>query len=346
MGVNLIPVVRNFDIVLKNFSSTNCAVIEQCVQSGNRKLLRFDFLSWNAGNNDASVGNPSANPQWFEFSPCHGHWHLKNFNEYRLFDQNGIVRVGNKQAFCLIDVERFEGNKPKQFNSCNSNQGITAGWADLYNKGLDCQWIDITGVPDGNYLLEAQTNAQGLLKEDRYGDNYTWAGIQLKGNTVTQIEPPFYREDSIGFNPANVKASKINNSWKVVDGSNSMLDFGNNKSNAQKAVKIIKHYKFNKQCFVGRPSKDNKQLMRYFLVNSSAPSGSFPGEDAIQFNTNNVEAKKINDHWKVVDGSHSILDFGKSEANAKKTLWIIKKYAFNHICFVGRPNPPMAYFRK
>jgi hypothetical protein len=32
------------------------------------------------------------------------------------------------------------------------NQGITSGWADLYSKNLSGQWIDITGVPDGDYI--------------------------------------------------------------------------------------------------------------------------------------------------------------------------------------------------
>jgi hypothetical protein len=45
-----------------------------------------------------------------------------------------------------------------------------------------------------------------------------------------------------------------------------------------------------------------------------------------------------------VDGTHWILDFGASQANANKALNIIKKYGFSQICFVGRPNPPMMYF--
>ena len=30
-----------------------------------------------------------------------------------------------------------------------SNQGIQKGWSDLYGNALDCQWLDITGVPSG-----------------------------------------------------------------------------------------------------------------------------------------------------------------------------------------------------
>lgn len=49
---------------------------------------------------------------------------------------------------------------------------------------------------------------------------------------------------------------------------------------------------------------------------------------------------------KVVDGDHWMLDFGDKQAEANKALSVIKKYGFTHICFVGRPDAPMMYFRK
>jgi hypothetical protein len=39
-----------------------------------------------------------------------------------------------------------------------SNMGITAGCGDIYSRGLDCQWIDITDVPTGDYILAAKVN--------------------------------------------------------------------------------------------------------------------------------------------------------------------------------------------
>src|SRR5439155_20351073 len=79
----------------------DCAVVEGCAEVGTRKLLRFDFLCWNPGDTAAHLGSPAANPQWFVWSPCHRHWHIKDFNYYRLLDCQGQVRVGRKQAFCL-----------------------------------------------------------------------------------------------------------------------------------------------------------------------------------------------------------------------------------------------------
>src|SRR5216684_7050141 len=235
MGVNLAPLVRKFKIETKNFPANHCAVVEGCVSQGQRKLLRFDFLCWNAGNADLKMGNPAQNPQLYEFSPCHGHYHLKQFNGYKLFDCKGAERAGNKQAFCLEDSEKINpGAGPKKFDNCNNNQGISAGWADLYGAVLDCQWIDITGLPDGDYVLEARTNRSGVVKEDWYGDNFTWAGVRIKGSTVQQIDAPCYPEDCLGINPVNVDAKKISGTWKVVDGNHWMMDFGANAAGAKK----------------------------------------------------------------------------------------------------------------
>jgi hypothetical protein len=293
------------------------------------------------------MGSPAQNPQWFEFSPCHQHFHLKQFNGYKIYDCKGRERKGNKQAFCLEDSERLSaGQATPQFRDCNSNQGISAGWADLYGRDLDCQWIDITGLPDGDYVVEARTNRSGIVREDWYGDNFTWAGIRIKGSTVMEIPAPCYPEDCIGFNPSTVQAKNVGGSWKVVDGDHWILDFGAKEANAKKARDVIKHYGMNRICFVGRPSRTGKQLMMYFKINNSAPSGSFPGEDAIQFNTANVNAQQVGGRWKVTEGPMMMLDFGVSEANARKAVWLIKKYGFRFQCFVGRPNAPMMYFRK
>jgi Lysyl oxidase len=344
MAANLVPIVRGFRIESK--APTPCEVIECGAQGGTRKLLRFDFLCWNAGNTDLHVGSPSANPQWFQFSNCpdHNHYHLKDFNDYRILDCQGVERRGKKQAFCLMDVTKIKIGAGSARYTC-ADQGVSAGWADVYGSALECQWIDITGLANGEYLLEARTNVNGIFTEDSYGDNVTWAGLRIQGNTVTEIPVPCYLEDCVGFNPRRVAAQKIGGRWKVVDGNHWMMDFGSKEADAKKAVKILKYYKMNQMCFVGRPSRKSSQLMMYFRVNGQSPVGPFPGEDAIPFNPQNVAALKVGDNWKVVEGAMWMLDFGPSEANARKAAWVIKKYGFTRQCFVGRPNAPMMYFR-
>lgn len=67
-------------------------------------------------------------------------------------------------------------------------------------------------------------------------------------------------------------------------------------------------------------------------------------EDCIGFNPDKIEVKKIGNRWKIVEGDHWITDFGNKGDEANNALKIIKKYGFNRICFVGRPDPSMTYF--
>ncbi len=120
-----------------------------------------------------------------------------------------------------------------------------------------------------------------------------------------------------------------------------LKDFGNKESEARQALKIIKHYKMNSQCFVGRPGPS----LEYYLVNGKAPVGAMPGEDAVPFDPNNAQVTNIGGRWKIVDGTHWILDFAEKKVEADTALKIIKKYKFSYICFVGRPGASMTYFR-
>ena len=53
------------------------------------------------------------------------------------------------------------------------HQGISVGWADVYESGLPCQWIDVTGVPPGDYKIRISLNFEGILAESNYSNNFT-----------------------------------------------------------------------------------------------------------------------------------------------------------------------------
>jgi len=350
MGVNLVTIVRNFSISTETFAQNSHDVQDGCVTPGRHRIMRFDFLSHNAGDADLAVGSPAARPDLFVWSAAHGHYHLKDFNEFKLFDHNGQeAEIGHKQAFCLIDVERIHPNAraDAQFGDCNANQGISAGWADLYNAGLACQYIVIDGVPDGDYTLQSTTNSKHIVHEDCFSDNTMWTGLRIRGNQVTEIDIPWGPEDRVPFNPETVSAIQVHSRWKVADGDHWILDFAQNRTGAERAVAIIKHYALSSICFVGRPACPGQQPMTYWLDRAGkAPTGAMAQEDAIDFEPGIVTVRKIGQRWKVAAGNNWLLDFGPGEGNAKLALYFIKKYGFTNICFVGRPNPPMTYFRK
>ncbi len=69
-------------------------------------------------------------------------------------------------------------------------------------------------------------------------------------------------------------------------------------------------------------------------------------EDCVRFNPDKIQVKYVNGHWKIVEGSHWIMDFGKKAKEATQALNIIKAYGYDRICYVGRPDPSMTYLKK
>jgi len=61
-------------------------------------------------------------------------------------------------------------------------------------------------------------------------------------------------------------------------------------------------------------------------------------EDRLSLNPSNVTAVQISSRWKVVDGSHWILDFDQKRTAAERAVSVIKHYGLSHVCFVGRPT--------
>ena len=162
-----------------SFKPTDCAVVEGCVdRAGKRKLLRFDVATPNIGSADLVLGDPSLSPL-FVFSACHRHFHFSGYALYELLDASGAtVLTGRKQAFCLEDFLPWDpGAGAAQF-TCG-NQGISVGWQDIYASHLDCQWLDVTGVPRGQYQLRVTINPDLLLTESDYGNNVATVPVKI-----------------------------------------------------------------------------------------------------------------------------------------------------------------------
>ena len=66
-------------------------------------------------------------------------------------------------------------------------------------------------------------------------------------------------------------------------------------------------------------------------------------DDCVSFNPATTSAALVNGSWKVIDGGHWLFDFGAKQADAQRTLDVIKHYNMNQSCFVGRPNPSFKY---
>jgi hypothetical protein len=194
----------------EQFNNNDCTVVEGCVtKAGKHTLLRFNTSTANVGQADLVIGDPAPCLSLFHFSECHQHYHYENYADYRLWtvdgyrtwaalrqegeraDQglnaqllnvavaSGELVVGHKQGFCMMDSYKYDPNatSPAKFFNCQSNQGISVGWSDQYGSQLPGQFVQITGLPEGDYVLENQVNPIHALPESNYSNNF--AAVKL-----------------------------------------------------------------------------------------------------------------------------------------------------------------------
>ena len=155
-----------------------------------------------------------------EFHRTHEHYHLTSLGLSRLWsvDANGEkagaspiaqtnrkdalkvsqVRSGRKVSFCMVDTEIDAWGKkgvgprtwkapdclsPVSKDNANSYfaQGITKGWRDIYEWYLPHQYIDVSGVPDGIYILETIADPENEIEEEDKTNNCVSIYIRLSG---------------------------------------------------------------------------------------------------------------------------------------------------------------------
>jgi hypothetical protein len=134
-------------------------------------------------------------------SETHSHWHLLGFERYELRDaRNGeLVEPDAKTGFCLGD--RYETSRNDQLENepdeavwtegCGRGQpglltvseGISPGYGDDYVPAREGQFLDVTSVPPGRYLLVHRANPDATLEESDYENNAASLLIQLRRTT-------------------------------------------------------------------------------------------------------------------------------------------------------------------
>jgi Lysyl oxidase len=123
----------------------------------------------------------------YNVNPSHSHWHLLPFERYEIRTLDGR-RIGrdHKSGFCLTSDHRSplptlgpQGTAPVDRSDCGRDrpralrvlEGIAVGWGDIYIPAKEGQYVDITGLPPGDYDLVHRVNVGRLLRETNYANN-------------------------------------------------------------------------------------------------------------------------------------------------------------------------------
>uniref|UniRef100_A0A671RPM9 Lysyl oxidase homolog n=1 Tax=Sinocyclocheilus anshuiensis TaxID=1608454 RepID=A0A671RPM9_9TELE len=170
-----------------------CAAEENCLAStayrssvrdyDTRMLLRFPQRVKNQGTSDFLPSRPRYSWEWHS---CHQHYHsMDEFSHYDLLEASSQRRVaeGHKASFCLEDTSCDYGYY-RRYACTSHTQGLSPGCYDTYNADIDCQWIDITDVKPGNYILKVSINPSYQVPESDYSNNNVRCDVRYTGNYV------------------------------------------------------------------------------------------------------------------------------------------------------------------
>jgi hypothetical protein len=156
----------------------------------------------------------------------HEHWHVLGFEHYELWTADGtkLPLLDQKQGFCLGDryavakkvaakpaTPRFPGSCGKMHPELTRmRQGISPGYGDPYRPNLEGQFIDITTVPAGRYLLVHRTNGDGRIRELNPFNDVSCQAFDLTWPNGTAAEPV------ATIDPTNADCTSTESRWATI----------------------------------------------------------------------------------------------------------------------------------
>ncbi|MEX2274301.1 MAG: lysyl oxidase family protein [Actinomycetota bacterium] len=136
----------------------------------------------------------------FRFHATHDHWHFVDFARYELrsVDDGSLVSHNGKVGFCLVDSVRKLPATPGAppggyYGACSADavQGLSAGWADVYQYSLPGQSLEVTGVGPGEYCVVTTVDPAARLLEMSAADNTGRQLIRIKASgDVARLSTP------------------------------------------------------------------------------------------------------------------------------------------------------------
>lgn len=132
----------------------------------------------------------------------HNHWHLNGYQRFWIQKLDGtVLKYLKKIGFCAFDSYYYGSKKAAFYTAArsvcqvNANKTVLMGtsrmWGDVYRSTIAHQWIDITGIPNGDYLVnfiaDPPLSTGGSFLESNEKNNRAWAKIRIGSSSVTVL---------------------------------------------------------------------------------------------------------------------------------------------------------------
>jgi hypothetical protein len=168
------------------------------------RLLVHQWIYDSAGNVVQKVPVPKTETYMYWAGDGHNHFHIADLEDGTLTRVSSGRQVGSlaKHGFHLVDSAAFDTSIPGApssaiygvcgGHSCDDNalrvyMGISAGWLDQYYYTTVGQYIDITGLPNGKYVLRDVVDPQHWFTETNTTNNWASATLRIGDNGVQKI---------------------------------------------------------------------------------------------------------------------------------------------------------------
>lgn len=126
-------------------------------------------------------------------SPTHGYIIVDDWIAYRIREVlpgdgvGDILRIGQKSAIRLTSSRTYDSSLPNYKPASerilawplNGRLGVSVGWTDIYPTFMDEQWVDVTGLPPGEYWLELEVDVADYVQEVNENNNIGRVKITL-----------------------------------------------------------------------------------------------------------------------------------------------------------------------
>jgi hypothetical protein len=163
---------------------------------------------------DSAGGNPSEVfvGTFPNAHPPYGHLFLVGIAEYRIRTVTSGMGVGptvasqTKTSYGLYDFDNYNTSPPGASHYGTNTPcpgapgeyclGISVGWADVYPLNFPGQYVEVTGLPDGQYWLEAEIDPNDVLQESNETNNITRVLVDLVV-PGPEITPGDYNRDGV-----------------------------------------------------------------------------------------------------------------------------------------------------